>query len=53
MAKIIRKQIDLSKDSLRAIKMLAVLHDTNAKKYIERLVDEHIKANAAKIKGEK
>jgi hypothetical protein len=50
MANMIRKQIDLSKENLLAINVLAALHDTNAKKYIESLVDRHIKTNAIKIR---
>ena len=50
MAKIIRKQIDLSTDVVTAVKVLAALKDTNAKKYIEMLVIEHVKGNIEKVK---
>jgi hypothetical protein len=49
MGKTIRKQIDLSDETMRGLKILAALHDTNPKKYIESLLTQHARANVAKV----
>jgi len=49
MAKIIRKQIDLTDETIKGLKILAAFNDTNPKKYIENLVVQHVKANSNKV----
>lgn len=49
MGKIVRKQIDLTKETIKGLKILAALQDTNPKKYIENLLTVHVKTNVAKV----
>jgi hypothetical protein len=49
MAKIIRKQIDLTEDVLKGVKILAAYNDTNPKKYIEALIVQHVRASSPKV----
>jgi hypothetical protein len=48
MGKLIRKGIDLDEETLKGLKILAVLSDTNTKKYIETVLSHHVKANKTK-----
>jgi len=49
MGKTHRKGIDLDEETLKGLKILAVLNDTNSKKYIENVLRLHVKANKVKI----
>lgn len=48
MSEIIRKQIDLPKETVKELKVLAAYADSNVKKYIETIVIQHVKANKGK-----
>jgi len=49
MAKSIRKQIDIDEETLRGVRVLAAMNDTNSKRYIENIIVQHVKANKIKI----
>jgi len=49
MAKSIRKQIDIDEETLRGVRVLAAMNDTNTKRYIENIIVQHVKANKIKI----
>jgi hypothetical protein len=47
---IVRKNIDLPKEAIKKLNILAAEHDTNAKNYIEELVLSHLFMNPRKTK---
>jgi hypothetical protein len=51
MVKLIRKQIDIDSETLRVLKILAAMKDTNPKKYIEDILIQHVKTHKLKSLG--
>jgi len=49
MGKLVRKQIDIDEETLRAVRLLAAINDTNPKRYIENIIVQHVKVNKIKI----